>query len=606
MFLRQHGRHKDGKDHAYWSLVETVRTPDGPRQKTICYLGELNSSAQARWLKTVEVFNEQGDAQQLKLFPSHVAPPEDDPQVARVLLNKVRLERTRMFGSCFLGLDLWKRLELDRFFEQAVDGKSPADVPWSRVAALLAINRLCAPGSELAIEQRWYPSTALDDLLEIEEGKVNDTRLYRCLDRILPQKTKLERHLKDRYGALFGAEFDVLLYDLTSTYVEGAAEKNPMVRRGYSRDHRPDCEQLVIALIVNNEGFPFSYETFDGNRTDVSTMETILRMVERKYGKARRIWVFDRGIVSEENLAAIRKRDGQYLTGTPRSQMKRFEEELLKDDWTRVRPEVEVKKVAIPEGEETYILCRTSGRKEKEKAIRNRFSNSMETALKGLEKTIVAGRLKDRNKMERRLGKIQARHPQVNDLYDLDLRDTAEGVRLFWQMKEDRKHWRESREGAYLLRTNLKADTAEELWSKYMQLTEAEASFRSLKSELSIRPLFHQLEPRVKAHVMVAFLGYALWVTLKHLLRRRPAVVPAPSLSGVDNTQPMTPMKAIALLSTLQSADIVLPTTDGREIRLRRITEPSAEQKSLLRQLGISLPEHLQFHRECSADSAVA
>jgi transposase len=606
MFLRQHGRHKDGKDHTYWSLVETVRTPDGPRQRTICYLGELNSSAQARWLKTVEVFNDQGDAQQLRLFPSHVAAPDDDPQVARVLLNKVRLERTRQFGACFLGLDLWKRLQLDRFFEQAVDGKSPADVPWSRVAALLAINRLCAPGSELAIEQRWYPSTALDDLLEIEEGKINDTRLYRCLDHILPHKTKLERHLKERYGALFGAEFDVLLYDLTSTYVEGSAEKNPMVRRGYSRDHRPDCEQLVIALIVNNEGFPFSYETFDGNRTDVSTMETILRMVERKYGKARRIWVFDRGIVSEENLAAIRKRDGQYLTGTPRSQMKRFEAELLKEDWTRVRPEVEVKKVAIPEGEETYILCRTSGRKEKEKAIRSRFSNSMETALKGLEKAVVTGRLKDRNKMERRLGKIQARHPQVNDLYDLGLRDTADGVRLFWQIKEDRRNWRESREGAYLLRTNLKAETAEELWSKYMQLTEAEASFRALKSELSVRPLFHQLEPRVKAHVMVAFLGYALWVTLKHLLRRRPAVVPAPSLSGVENAQPMTPMRAIALLSTLQSADIVLPTTDGREIRLRRVTEPTAEQKSLLRQLGISLPEHLQFNRECSADSDVA
>jgi transposase len=330
-------------------------------------------------------------------------------------------------------------------------------------------------------------------------------------------------------------------------------------------------------------------------------------MVERKYGKARRIWVFDRGIVSEENLAAIRKRDGQYLTGTPRSQMKQFfEVELLKEDWTQVRPEVEVKKVAIPQGEETYILCRAAGRKEKEKAIRNRFSNSMETALKGLEKAIVKGRLKDRNKMERRLGKIQARHPQVNDLYDVALRDTAEGVRLFWEIKEDRKNWRESREGAYLLRTNLQAETAEELWSKYMQLTEAEASFRALKSELSIRPLFHQLEARVKAHVMVAFLGYALWVTLKHLLKRRPALVAKPSASGVEDVQPMTPMRAIALLSTLQSADIVLPTTDGREIRLRRITEPTAEQKLLLRQLGISLPEHFQFHRECSVDSAIA
>ena len=605
MFLRPHSRNKDGKDHKYWSLVETVRTPDGPRQKTLCYLGELNSSAQARWLRTVEVFNEQGEAQQLKLFPSEVEPPPDDPQVARVLLNRVRLERTRQFGACFLGLDLWKRLELDRFFERTVDGES-ADVPWSRVAALLAINRLCAPGSELAIEQRWYPATALDDLLEIEDGKINDTRLYRCLDRILPHKTKLERHLKERYGALFGAEFDVLLYDLTSTYVEGAAEKNPMVRRGYSRDHRPDCEQLVIALIVNNEGFPFSYETFDGNRTDVSTMETILRMVERKYGKARRIWVFDRGIVSEENLQAIRKRGGQYLTGTPRSQMKKFETELLKDDWTRVRPEVEVRKVDIPHGEETYILCRTAGRKEKEKAIRSRFSNSMEKALKALEKSIVTGRLKDRNKMERRLGKIQARHPQVNDLYDVALRETAEGVRLFWQIQEDRKNWRESREGAYLLRTNLQAETAEQLWSKYMQLTEAEASFRALKSELSIRPLFHQLEPRVKAHVMVAFLGYALWVTLKHVLKRRPAIVPTPSESGVDNVEPMSPMRAIALLSTLQSADIVLPTTDGREIRLRRITEPTPEQKSLLRQLGVTLPEHFQFNRQCSADSAMA
>src|SRR5438067_1176559 len=412
MFLRSHGRKKDGKDHTYWSLVETVRTPDGPRQKTLCYLGELNSSAQARWLTTVEVFNEQGEAQQLKLFPSHVAPPANDPQVARVLLNKVRLERTRQFGACYLGLELWKRLQLDRYFESTVDAHD-ADVPWSRIAAVLAINRLCAPGSELAIEERWYPSTALDDLLGIEEGKINDTRLYRCLDHILPQKTKLEQHLKQRYGELFGAEFDVLLYDLTSTYVEGAAEKNPMMRRGYSRDHRPDCEQMVIALIVNSEGFPFSYETFDGNRADVSTMETILRMVERKYGKARRIWVMDRGIVSEENLAAIRKRGGQYLVSTPHSQVKQFAEELLKDDWIRVRPEVEVKKVAIPQGEETFILCRTSGRKEKEKAIRNRFSMRMEDALKRLAQTIETGRLTDRNKMERRVGRIQASHPQA-------------------------------------------------------------------------------------------------------------------------------------------------------------------------------------------------
>src|SRR5450755_1307918 len=580
MFLRPNYRAKDGKEHTYWSLVETVRTVDGPRQRTRCYLGELNGSAQARWLKSVEVFNEQDEAQQLKLFPSHIEVPDDDPQVARVVVNRVRLERTRQFGACFLGWELWKQLGLDGFFQQAVDDDA-AEVPWSRVAAVLAINRLCAP------------------------GKINDSRLYRCLDRILPHKTKLEQHLKQRYGELFGAEFDVLLYDLSSSYVEGAAENNPMMSRGYSRDHRPDCEQMVIALIVNREGFPFSYETFDGNRADVSTMETILRMVERKYGKARRIWVLDRGIVSEENLAAIRKREGQYLVGTPRSQMKQFEAELAKQDWTRVRPEVEVKKVAIPQGEETYILCRTAGRKEKEKAIRERFSTRMEVALEALKKSIASGRLKDRYKMERRLGRIQARHPQVNDLFEVTLRETPAGVRLRWEMKKEREAWRDLREGAYMLRTNLQADSAEQMWSMYMQLTEAEASFRALKSELSIRPLFHQKEPRAKAHVLVAFLGYALWVTLKHLLQRRP-IVPQPSASGVDNAQPFSPMKALALLSTLQSADIVLPTTDGREIRLRRITEPTTEQKSLLHQLRLSLPERLKSLSKCSADFATA
>jgi transposase len=387
--------------------------------------------------------------------------------------------------------------------------------------------------------------------------------------------------------------------------VEGAAEKNPMMRRGYSRDHRPDCEQLVIALIVNSQGFPFSYETFAGNRADVSTLETILRMVERKYGQARRIWIFDRGIVSEENLEAVRKRGGQYLVGTPRRQLKQFEAELLKEDWTRVRPEVEVKQVSIPQGEETYILCRTAGRQEKERAIRKRFSTSMEDALQRLEKTIAAGRLKDRHKMERRLGRIEAQHPQVNDLYAVALRDTAQGIRLFWQMKEDRKSWREAREGAYLLRTNLQAETAEELWSKYMQLTEAETSFRALKSELSIRPLFHQREPRVKAHILVAFLGYALWVTLKHLLKCRP-MIPKPSASDVSKAQPLSPMKALALLASLHSAEIVLPTTDGHEIRLRRVTEPNQEQKALLDLLGIAVPEHLRSHQKCSADSVTA
>ena len=589
MFLRELRPKKDGKEHSYWSLVETVRTPEGPRQRTLCYLGELNTSAQARWQKTIAVFNEQGESRQLKLFPSEVEPPEDDPDVARVLLKKVRLERPRQFGNCFLALELWQRLGLDEFWQAQLD-KEAVEVPWSRVAAVLAINRLCAPGSELAIEERWYPTTALDDLLQIPPASVNDSRLYRCLDRLIPHKTELERHLRERYGELFGAEFDVLLYDLTSSYVEGAAAKDPMLQRGYSRDHRPDCKQVVIALIVNAEGFPLSYETFEGKRADVSTVEAVMRMVERKYGRARRVWVFDRGVVSEENLAALRRRNGQYLVGTPRSKLKQFEAELLSGGWERVRDDVEVKRVPVLGGEETYVLCRTTARREKEKAIRSRFSTQIERALGGLAQRVATGKLKDRGKIERRLGRIEARYPSVADLYQAQLVETAAGLRVDWQMLADRRAWQETREGAYLLRTNLQAESAAELWRKYMQLTEAEAAFRVLKSELSIRPLFHQLEHRVKAHILVAFLGYALWVTLKHLLRGKQS--------------PLTPARVLSLLASVQSADIILPTTDGREIRLRRVTTPSPEQNEVLRLLGITLPERLDLNFECSVNLA--
>jgi hypothetical protein len=336
MFLRPNYRHKDGKDPSYGSLVETGRTRDGPRQRTLCYLGELKQSAQTRWVKTIKVFNKQDERWKLKLFSSETPPPENDPDVARVRLREVRFERARQFGNCFLGLELWKRLELHWFWEALLD-EEPADVPCSRMAARLAINRLCAPSSELGIEERWYPATALDDLLGIEEGAINDMRLYRCLDRLLPHKTKLERHLNERYGELFGTEFDLLLYDLTSSYVEGVAEKDPMMRRGYSRDHRPDCKHLVIALIVNAESFPLSDETFNGNRAVVTTLEAVMRMVECKHGRARRIWVFDRGIVREENLASLRKRGGQYQVGAPRSKLKVL--------WR-------------PSDRETYVPCR--------------------------------------------------------------------------------------------------------------------------------------------------------------------------------------------------------------------------------------------------------
>ena len=467
-----------------------------------------------------------------------------------------------------------------------------------KLSSVLAINRLCAPGSELAIEKRWFPTTALDDSLQIEEGQLNDTRLYRCLDRLLPLKGKLEQHLKERYGALFQADFDVLLYDLTSSYVEGGAAANPMMKRGYSRDHRADTKQVVIALIVNRDGFPFSYETFDGNRADVTTMETILRMVERKYGKARRVWVFDRGIISEDNLKAIRRRGGQYLVGTPRSKLKQFERELLEGDWKQIQPEVEVQHIAVSGGEESYILCRSTARREKEQAMRRGFSTRIETALRALEKRIASGQLKDRDKIQRKIGAIQARYSQVADLYRIDLIEKDNALKLDWGPIQDRADWQKAREGAYLLRTNLPATNPEQLWKTYIQLTEAEAVFRVLKSELLIRPFFHQLERRVKAHILVTFVGYALWVTLKHWLRRSSPI-------GVPQT-PLSPASALSLMSTLRSADIILPTTDGREIRLRRITTANEEQRRLLHQLGVTVPERLDVDLECSVDPALA
>ncbi len=365
-----------------------------------------------------------------------------------------------------------------------------------------------------------------------------------------------------------------------------------MMQRGYSRDHRPDCKQVVIALIVNAEGFPFSYETFDGNRSDVTTLEAVLRMVERKYGQARRMWVFDRGIVSEENLAALRKRGGQYLVGTPRAKLKRIERELLAGRLGAGAEEVEVKLVPMPGGRGDLHAVPLAGAAGERTGHPQPLFEPHGTALADLAKRVGAGQLKDRQKIERRLGKIQARYAQVADLYEADLGQAEGRWTLHWNLIEERRAWREAREGAYLLRTNLEGAAVEELWTKYIQLTEAEAAFRALKSELSIRPLFHQLEPRVKAHILVAFLGYALWVTLKHLLRRK--------------NSDCSPSQALALLATIQSADIVLPTTDGREIRLRRVAALTAEQQKLLTELGISLPDRFNLNFECSVDSAIA
>lgn len=589
MFLRTHHRFKDGKDHAYWSLCETTRTQEGPRQRLLCYLGELNHRQERRWRKTIRVFNQAGEEKQLGLFPSECPVPEDDPNVVKIRLDRVQWERSRECGNVVMGFYLWRKLEMDRFWENAMDSE-PGDVRWSQVAAILALNRLIAPGSELSIEEHWYPKTALDDLLGVDERKIHTDRLYRALDLMLPHKDALEKHLRQKYGELFRADFEVLLYDLTSTYFEGTANANRQAQRGYSRDHRPDAKQVLIALIVSEEGFPIAYEVFDGNRSDVTTLEEMLQTIEEKYGKIKRIWVFDRGIVSEKNLEILKQHCAQYLVGTRRAEMKRFLPEMVSGGWKKIREDVEVKLVSVDRERESYVLCRSIGRREKEKAIRERGTKHVEKQLVKLSERVVRGQIKDETKIHQRIGAILARKPHVAGLYETRIDKSHGRLQLVWQKNEAKEQWANLRDGHYLLRTNLTAKDPEELWEKYMQLTEAEACFRALKSELLIRPVWHRKESRVQAHILVAFLGYALWVTLKHMLR----------CSGLS----LSVTKALYLASEVKSGDILLETIDNRLLRLRRVSRPSMESAQLFQALGIILPKQLSrdFECQCSAD----
>jgi len=592
MYLRKNHRFKDGKDHIYWSLMEMVRTNDGPRQRLLCYLGEINNTQQKSWRKAIKVFNDEGEEEQLSLFPSNAAPDEKD--VVKIDLRTIRLERAREFGAAYTALEMWRRLGLDKFWQDKIDpepeqysGRMP-DIPWSKVATVLAVNRLCAPGSELAIEEKWFKSTALDDLLNVPEEKIHTDRLYECLDHLIKHKEELEKHLKKRYGELFEIKYDILLYDITSTYFEGRANGNPQAQRGYSRDHRPDCKQVCIALVVSEEGFPLAYEVFDGNRADVTTLEEMIEIVEGKYGKARRIWIFDRGIVSEENLAMLRRKKGQYLVGTRRSELKKYEEELLDKNWHSVREDVEVKLIPTGKGEETYVLCRAAKRGAKEEAMRETASKKLEKRLTKLAQRIERGKLKDRTKIERRIGAILGKYSSVSDLYEVKLKNG----RLIWKIDKEKIRWCKAREGAYLLRTNITEKDPGQLWEKYMQLTEAEAAFRVLKSELAIRPIWHQKKERVQAHILVAFLGYALWVTLKHTFKN----------AGSD----YSPARALDALKRIHSGDIIMRTVgfEKYDIRLRRVFCPDEEQKRLLDILKITLPEKLTFDlkSKCSVD----
>ena len=588
MFLKDHQRIKDGKAHHYYALCETIRTDLGPRHRNVCYLGDLNSGGQNGWRKTIEVIDDKQEKREMALFPDTAPSIPTDPDVATVRLRGVRWERPRDFGDVYAGWMLWQRLGLDGFYQEHIDEPvtRPADVPWSLVAGLLAINRLCAPRSELFIDEQWYRQTALDDVLGVPEEKVHKDRLYACLDRLIENKDALEQHLKAKWGELFNATYDILLYDLTSTYFEGAAEANPQAKRGYSRDHRPDCKQVVIALIVSQEGFPFAFEVLDGNRRDVTTLEDMLEVVENKYGYARRIWVFDRGVVSEKNLKILRKRKTPYVCATPRSALKDFEKELTSQNWQKVKDDVEAQTVARASGKETYLLVRSQGRRDKEKAMRDLAMKRMEEGLTKLSAQVAKGRLKEDKKIHIKTGRLLGRYPSVASLYQIDLRVTDKQKKtLVWTRREDKLRWKQITEGTYLIGTNLSDTELSRLWEVYTQLTEAEASFRAIKSELMIRPIWHHKEKRVQAHILVAFLGYALWVTLKHSLKG------SQWLHVYDYD--VSPWKALNILSRIKSGDIVLPTTDGRTLRLRRISIPDQEGKDLLEKLKITLPDRL-------------
>lgn len=579
MFLKSHPRRKDGKSHQYYSLVESVRTARGSQHRVLAYLGELNGSTEKAWRKAISLFNGEGQQEQLELFPSGTPDLPSGEHVVQVRLDGVRWERPRDFGDLFVAQHVWKLLGLDQLLASKM-ASSDADVPWDVMAFILCAARLLSPSSELAVGDSFYPRTALDDIAGVPVDKVNKDRLYRTLDKLHPCKSAIEAHLKSRLGTLFAEPFDILLYDLTSTYFEGLAEANPAAKRGYSRDHRPDCAQIVIGLVVTKSGLPLGYEVFDGNRSDATTLESMMAKMETLYGKASRIWVFDRGVASEKNLEALRAHGGAYLVGTPRVLLRKVESALLDENWQTVREGIEVKLVAAPDGsKDTFILCRSANRREKESAMHDRFERKMEEGLGRLAAAIESGRLRSRDSLWQRIGRLKAECSRVARAYEITVESDGSSLALSWRKDETKAAYMRHSEGAYLLRTNLTRESEKELWHMYMQLNDAESAFRTLKQDIGIRPVFHQIQRRVEAHVLVCFIAYTMYRTLDRLAHDK----------GVD----MSARKVLSALSTIKSGDVILPLADGRELRLRRVSRPDQSQAQLLTSLGVHLPERV-------------
>ena len=571
MFIRPCYKKSNGKKLAYWALVESYRTPQGPRQRVVAYLGQLKE-AQRKGVKHVADRKNKPQFVQTQLFDNE----QLEPVWVEIDANGVRVENEKDFGGPWLALELVKLLGLDDFLKQHLP-PGEEHVPWSLVSLILVICRLLNPSSELHIAEHYYKSTALADLLGVPVDAVYDNRLYRGLDKLLPKKDELETYLKNKLGNLFDLEFDLLLYDVTSTYFEGQCNGNPLARHGHSRDHRSDCKQVCIGLVVTKDGLPIGYEVFAGNTHDSKTYQRIILTMEAKYGRADRIWCSDRGMTSEANIEFLKQEDRKFIIGTAKGELRNFERELLAEDWNTVREGLEVK--LCPRDGDLYVLCRSADRREKEKAMHERFIVRMEKELEKV-RTSCAKRKCKKETIDRRIGRIKSKNSRGAGLFDIIVTENDGRATISWTKRESWRTWASLSEGCYLLRTNITDWSAEDLWRAYVQLTEAEAAFRIEKSDLRIRPIWHQKEERVLSHIFVCFLAYVLWRTLGLMVKS----------SGLGDE----PRRVLAELGTIRLVDVVLPTSSGVEIRKRCVTRPTEHQEILLQHLGLSLPRQFK------------
>jgi transposase len=576
-FLHCHHRFKNGKDHCYWSIAEKVRTHRGWVQRHLLYLGEINDSQKMAWTKVIDVFDTtQQQTRELALYPADREVPEHATGYGvQVRLNEFELRRPRQWGACWVGCHLWDQLQLDEFWRERLPD-SREGTCWRKVLETLTIYRLIDPGSEWRLHREWFKNSALADLLEEDFALAQKDNLYRCLDRLLAHRDALFKHLRARWEDLFGVKFEVLLYDLTSTYFESDPPfpEGDKRRYGHSRDKRSDCVQVVIALVVTPEGFPLAYEVMNGNTSDRTTLRGFLKRIEELYGKAERIWVMDRGIPTEEVLQEMRQSDPpiHYLVGTPKGRLGKYEQELVERPWQMVREGVQVK--LLPQEQELYVLAQSNDRVSKERAIRRRQLKGLVKRLKELQ-----GMELSRDRLLLKLGAAQSQFPAAWRLVEVQTPAESEPVNaqtFKFQLRMKKLRQVRRREGRYLLRSNLSGAEPAKLWQFYVQLTQIEAAFKDMKDDLSLRPIFHQLLPRVEAHIFVAFLAYCLHVSLRARLR-----VLAPGL---------TPRSVLEKFASIQMLDVHFPTNDGRELIFARYTQPEKDHKMLLAQLGWELP----------------